>query len=66
MPKRASLIPEDTIPVRTSVASCDGRRKGDGLGHPLVYLNMGEAGHAVCPYCRQKFIRTNDNKGLTC
>ena len=33
--------------------SCDG---GGTLGHPRVYLNMGEVGEVECPYCDRKFV----------
>ncbi|MAU40312.1 MAG: zinc-finger domain-containing protein [Kordiimonas sp.] len=34
--------------------SCDG---GEGpLGHPRVYLEMGQKSSVVCPYCGRKFI----------
>ncbi len=37
--------------------SCDG---GGTLGHPRVYLNMGEAGEVECPYCDRKFILSKE------
>lgn len=41
-------LPE-TIEVETTVVPCDG---GNGaLGHPRVYLNMGENGQVECSYC---------------
>lgn len=43
----------ETIVVETEVVACD----GDGpLGHPRVYLNLGEAGEVVCPYCSRRFV----------
>lgn len=47
---------QGAIQVKTSVVSCDGSANGNGSGHPLIYLNMGEDGHVTCLYCRQKFI----------
>jgi uncharacterized Zn-finger protein len=44
--------PETVVSDSTEV-SCDG---GGALGHPRVYLNMGEAGEVECPYCDRKFI----------
>ena len=44
--------PETVVSDSTEV-SCDG---GGALGHPRVYLNMGEAGDVECPYCDRKFI----------
>lgn len=28
----------------------------NSLGHPGVYLNMGDKKEIVCPYCSKKFI----------
>lgn len=33
---------------------CEG--VGGALGHPRVYLEMGEAGAVECPYCDRLFI----------
>lgn len=49
MPDRPQEIEEVT---ETRVA-CDGG--GGALGHPKVYLNMGDAGEAECPYCDKLF-----------
>lgn len=46
----------DIIRVESSVVSCDGRSTADDLGHPLVYLNMGDEGHVSCPYCSRAFV----------
>jgi uncharacterized Zn-finger protein len=46
--------PFETIYINETVAACDG---GDGpLGHPRVYLNLGPAGKADCPYCSRLFV----------
>jgi uncharacterized Zn-finger protein len=47
---------QDVFRVESSVVSCDGRNNTDSLGHPLVYLNMGEEGHVACPYCSRQFV----------
>ena len=39
--------------VDTTNVFCDGGR-GE-LGHPGVYLNIGEQPNIVCPYCSQIF-----------
>ena len=45
--------PETIVVTRTRVA-CDG---GEGaLGHPRVYLEMGEATFVVCGYCDRRFV----------
>ena len=43
------MEPLETIEVTSPVVKCDG---GNGpLGHPTVYLNMGEKTQVDCPYC---------------
>ncbi len=48
----------ETISVSTKVVSCDG---GGALGHPLVYLNMGETKRVECPYCDRLFLLENED-----
>ena len=49
-----TIDPPETLHVDSPSVSCDG---GDGaLGHPRVYLNMGDQGWVECPYCDRKFI----------
>jgi len=44
----------EIIEVDDTRVSCDG---GDGtLGHPLVYLEMGDEGFVECPYCDRRFV----------
>jgi len=44
----------EVIEVDNTRVSCDG---GDGnLGHPRVYLEMGEQTFVECPYCDRKFM----------
>ncbi|MCW5730149.1 MAG: zinc-finger domain-containing protein [Alphaproteobacteria bacterium] len=43
----------ETVLVDEPKVACDG---GDGpLGHPRVYLNMGERDRIDCPYCGRVF-----------
>ncbi|MFB3134694.1 MAG: zinc-finger domain-containing protein [Rhodospirillales bacterium] len=37
---------------------CDGG--GGPLGHPKVYLKIGDGGEIVCPYCSRRYILTTD------
>jgi uncharacterized Zn-finger protein len=46
-------LPE-TIEVEDLVVACDGG--GGALGHPLVYLNMGDADRLECPYCGRLYV----------
>ncbi len=44
----------EIVQVRSHRVSCDG---GDGpLGHPRVYMEMGEAHSVDCPYCDRHFV----------
>ncbi len=44
---------DKTVTVTETSVACDGG--GGALGHPLVYLNLGEAGESECPYCGCRF-----------
>jgi uncharacterized Zn-finger protein len=45
--------PAETIVVRSKRVACDGGR--GSLGHPLVYLEMGEEDFVECGYCDRRF-----------
>ena len=45
--------PETVIVQQTRVA-CDG--VGGALGHPKVYLEMGDQDFVECPYCDRRFV----------
>lgn len=50
----SETIPPETIKVTAKEVSCDG---GEGaLGHPRVFLNVGDEGRVECPYCDRLFI----------
>ena len=51
------LDPE-TVPVRTRRVACDG--VGGALGHPRVYLEMGDETFVECPYCDRRFVLSAD------
>jgi uncharacterized Zn-finger protein len=45
---------ESPILVEDRIVSCDG---GTGaLGHPAVYLHIGNENEIVCPYCSRHFV----------
>ena len=46
--------PPETITVRSKRVACDG--VGGALGHPRVYLEMGEEDSVECPYCDRRFV----------
>jgi len=43
----------EVIEVDTHRVSCDG---GGALGHPRVYLEMGDESFVECPYCDRRFV----------
>jgi uncharacterized Zn-finger protein len=44
----------ETVEVSTTRVSCEGN--GGVLGHPKVYLAMGDEGFVECPYCDRRFV----------
>jgi uncharacterized Zn-finger protein len=46
-------VPE-TIEVDNTRVACDGG--GGALGHPRVYLEMGDEHYVECPYCDRRFV----------
>ena len=44
--------PETVVVNRTRVA-CDG---GGALGHPKIYLEMGDENFVACGYCDRRFV----------
>ena len=47
-------IPPETIAVTAHRVACDG--VGGALGHPRVWLELGEAGEAECGYCDRRVV----------
>ena len=44
----------EIIEVDDTRVACDG---GDGtLGHPRVFLEMGDETYVECPYCDRRFV----------
>ena len=48
------MEPVETIEVDSPQVVCDGG--GGALGHPRVFLNMGEKNEIDCPYCGRRFV----------
>ena len=48
------MMPDETITVESRKVACNGG--GGSLGHPLVYLKIGDEGDVVCPYCSRQFV----------
>jgi uncharacterized Zn-finger protein len=61
-PAPPALIPNlpapEVIEVRSGRIACDG--VGGALGHPRVWLEMGEAAFVECPYCDRRFVLARD------
>ena len=52
--------PVEVVLVNEKKVSCSGG-KGSSK-HPLIYLNMGNKDHVVCPYCSKYFKIKSDQK----
>ncbi len=46
--------PLETVEVEEPVVACDGGEAA--LGHPRVFLNLGDRGAVDCPYCDRRFV----------
>jgi uncharacterized Zn-finger protein len=53
-PDTIAFQPPETIVVEKKRVMCDGG--GGALGHPRVYLEMGQADFVECPYCDRRFV----------
>ncbi|MEI7932711.1 MAG: zinc-finger domain-containing protein [Alphaproteobacteria bacterium] len=49
-----SVEAPESVEVSTSRVACDGG--GGALGHPRVYLEMGDEHFVECPYCDKRFV----------
>lgn len=50
----ATASPPETKLVDSPTIACDG--DGGALGHPRVYLNMGDRHEIDCPYCGRRYV----------
>ena len=48
------MQPPETIQVESTKVACDGG--GGALGHPRVFLEMGQRREIDCPYCGRRFV----------
>jgi len=64
-PAKAALTPNlpapETVVVWSKRIACDG--VGGVLGHPRVYLEMGEGDFVECPYCDRRFVLAKGTEG---
>jgi uncharacterized Zn-finger protein len=51
----------EVVTVRSKRVACDG--VGGALGHPRVYLEMGEADFVECGYCDRRFVLAAGTEG---
>ncbi len=58
-----SAEPTEIIPVNAGTVACDGG--GGSLGHPRVFLNIGEDREIDCPYCGRRFVLEAGPEGET-
>lgn len=56
--EQAMNKPLETVTVNEKIAVCEGIG-GSALGHPRIYLRIGESGHVDCPYCGCRFVRAS-------
>lgn len=64
-PARADLAPPpppEVVTVRSRRVACDG--VGGALGHPRVWLEMGEADFVECTYCDRRFVLAAGVEGV--
>jgi uncharacterized Zn-finger protein len=57
----ADLPAPEVIVVKSHRVACDG--VGGALGHPRVWLEMGEASFVECPYCDRRFVLAAGSEG---
>ncbi|MDP8916664.1 MAG: zinc-finger domain-containing protein [Pseudomonadota bacterium] len=46
--------PPEVVVVDTTRVSCEG--VGGTLGHPRVFMEMGDSGFVECGYCDRRFV----------
>jgi uncharacterized Zn-finger protein len=56
-----SIEAPETLTVTETRVACDGG--GGALGHPKVYLQIGDEGFVECPYCDRRFVLAADAAG---
>ena len=53
-PQTPSPAAPEVVVVHSRRIACDG--VGGALGHPRVYLEMGDEDFVECPYCDRRFV----------
>ena len=57
-PAQLSPATPEVVVVRTRRVACDG--VGGALGHPRVWLEMGDEPFVECGYCDRRFVLASD------
>jgi uncharacterized Zn-finger protein len=60
-----TLDAPETVTVTTHRVACDGPDNvggGGALGHPKVYLQIGDEGFVECPYCDRRFVLASSSE----
>ena len=52
----------EVVVIKSHRVACDG--VGGALGHPRVYLEMGQSNFVECPYCDRRFVLSVGSEGL--
>ena len=60
-PVTAPAPTAEVVEVRSRRIACDG--VGGALGHPRVYLEMGDESFVECPYCDRRFVLAGGASG---
>ena len=53
-PKTMLADPPEVFEAQSTRVACDGG--GGALGHPLVYMEMGDSDFVECGYCDRRFV----------
>lgn len=53
--------PFEVITVSEKRVACDGGK--GALGHPKVFLTIGDEGKVTCPYCSREFVYSAPVRG---
>ncbi len=57
-PAQPSPAAPEVVVVRSRRVACEG--VGGALGHPRVWLEMGEEAFVECGYCDRRFVLASD------
>lgn len=61
-PEPDAIPAPEVVRVRSKRVACDG--VGGALGHPRVWLEMGEEDFVECGYCDRRFVLAHGSEGL--